>query len=107
MQDGVTAESRFNGQAAHAITPMGAPDAASVRERCVTLGIQWLDDAPDPEPQAVAAITADVAGRLRVVPVCFENHRLIGAMRDPLDIAAADEIAALTGKPITRIGLDP
>ena len=104
--DTVTTETRYNGQAAHAMTPIGAPDAASVRDRCVTLGIQWLEDAPEPDAQAVAAITPDVAVRLRVVPLRFENNRLIVAMMDPLDIASADEVAALTGKPITRVGLD-
>src|SRR4029434_7246757 len=44
--------------------------------------------------------------RLRVVPIRFENNRLVGAMIDPLDMAAADEIATLTGRPITRVGLE-
>jgi type II secretory ATPase GspE/PulE/Tfp pilus assembly ATPase PilB-like protein len=43
---------------------------------------------------------------LRVVPLRFENHRLVVAMVDPLDIASADEVAALTGRAVTRVGLE-
>ena len=70
------------------------------------LGIEWLEDAPPTEPEAIACITSDVAVRLRVVPIRFENNRLVVAMVDPLDIAAADEVATLVGRPITRIGLE-
>jgi type II secretory ATPase GspE/PulE/Tfp pilus assembly ATPase PilB-like protein len=81
-------------------------DATSARDRCQLLGIDWLDEAPETSADATATISADVAVRLRVVPIRFDNNRLVVAMVDPLDMAAADEISALTGKPITRIGLE-
>jgi type II secretory ATPase GspE/PulE/Tfp pilus assembly ATPase PilB-like protein len=96
----------FNGHGPASLASLTGLDGSNGRERCQALGIEWLEDAPETEPGAVSAISADVAVRLRVVPIRFENNRLVVAMVDPLDIAAADEIAALTGRPVTRIGLE-
>src|SRR5262245_6824637 len=102
----------FNGQPSSTTgnpTPAagyGGLDGVSPRERAAALGIQWLEEAPETTSDAVASITADVAVRLRVVPIRFDQNRLVVAMVDPLDIAAADEVSTLTGKPITRIGLE-
>jgi type II secretory ATPase GspE/PulE/Tfp pilus assembly ATPase PilB-like protein len=81
-------------------------EGASVRERCDALGIAWLQEAPKAQPDAVRLIDADVAVRLRVVPLRRENGRVAVAMVDPLDIAAADELATIMGVPVTRMGLD-
>lgn len=102
-----SAEVRNNGESAPALGKMSSLEGATARERCATLGIQWLDEAPDATPEAVATIAADVAVRLRVVPIRIENNRLVVAMIDPLDIASADEAAAMTGRAITRVGLEP
>ena len=83
----------------------GAGDTDAIRERCHALGIDWVEKAPEPESEAVALINADAAVRLRVIPVRIEANRLTVVMVDPLDIAAVDEVATLTGYPITRIGL--
>ncbi|MCP3905952.1 MAG: type II/IV secretion system protein [Planctomycetes bacterium] len=77
-----------------------------MRDRCQALGIEWLEDAPDADADAVQLVDADVAVRLRIVPLRLEDGRLVVAMVDPLDIAAADEMAALTGRPVTRVGLE-
>ncbi|MBT8483988.1 MAG: type II/IV secretion system protein [Phycisphaerales bacterium] len=87
--------------------PAYTADGSTPRERCAALGIDWMDNAPPVETQAVALIDADVAVRLRVVPLRRAQGRLVVAMVDPLDIAAADEVAALTAHPITRVGLEP
>ena len=103
-------DQRSNGLDSAARSRVGVTDAAStsasVLDKCRVLGIDWLEDAPETSADAVATITADIAVRLRVVPVRFEGNRLVVAMVDPLDSAAADEIATLTGKPVTRIGLE-
>ncbi|MHC5113454.1 MAG: GspE/PulE family protein [Planctomycetota bacterium] len=80
--------------------------ASKMRDRCQALGIEWLEDAPSATDEAVELVDADVAVRLRIVPLRLEDGRLVVAMVDPLDIAAADEMAALTGRPVTRIGLE-
>jgi type IV pilus assembly protein PilB len=95
----------LNGVASHGMT-LSNFDSVTPKERCHALGIDWLDDAPETTPEAIASITSDIAVRLRVVPIRIENNRLIVAMVDPLDIAAADEVATLTGRPITRVGVE-
>jgi type IV pilus assembly protein PilB len=91
---------------------MSDTEQAKTREQCRTLGIDWLDDVPAIEAQAVALITADMAVRLAAVPLRTtpaangEDAELIVAMRNPLDIAAADELATLVDHPIVRVGLD-
>jgi type II secretory ATPase GspE/PulE/Tfp pilus assembly ATPase PilB-like protein len=100
------ADTRPNGQLAGHSHGLSALDGGSVRERCHALGIDWFEEAPETQPEAVAAITAEVAVRLRVVPLRLENNRLLVAMIDPLDIASVDEIATLSGRPITRVGLE-
>ncbi|MCA9296865.1 MAG: hypothetical protein KC983_10110, partial [Phycisphaerales bacterium] len=98
-------ETPLNGQTSTTLST--GSDDASVKERCSMLGIPWLEDAPKAEVDAVAMITADVAVRLRVVPLRLEHNRLIVAMLDPLDSDAADEISTLTGHPVRRVGLEP
>ncbi len=78
----------------------------SLRDRCAAFGIEWLDETPSASPEAVRLIDSDIAVRLRIVPLGMDGRRLRVAMVDPLDIAAADEVATLTGAPVTRIGLD-
>jgi type II secretory ATPase GspE/PulE/Tfp pilus assembly ATPase PilB-like protein len=83
-----------------------APGELPLRERCLLVGVEWLEQAPEPSPDAVSRLSAEVAVRLRAVPIRFDRHRLVVAMYDPVDIAGADEIATLAGAPVTRVGLD-
>ena len=73
------------------------PDTERIMKRCEALGISWLRKAPDVEDQAVQCLTAEIAVQLRAVPIRIENGRLTVAMRDPLDIAAVDQISTLAG----------
>ena len=63
--------------------PSTESDVDGVRERCELLGIAWSDEAVEADPEAVALIEADVAVRLRVVPLRIEGNRLVVAMVDP------------------------
>jgi type II secretory ATPase GspE/PulE/Tfp pilus assembly ATPase PilB-like protein len=93
--------------ATHATPGRAAPaEGDSLRERCARLGLDWLEETPEASPEAVALINADAAIRLRVVPLRLEDERLVVAMMDPLDITAADEVSALSGRPITRAGVE-
>jgi len=84
-----------------------AGTSIAVRDRCAILGIEWIEKAPPVDADTAALVDADVAVRLRAVPLRIERGRLLVAMLDPTDIGAADEIATLAGVPITRFGMDP
>jgi len=89
------------------LTPATAEtDALKIRDRCRSLGIAWLEKPPETDPAAIALITAEVAVRVRAVPLRVERGRLIVAMFNPLDIGAADEIATLAKMPVSRTGVE-
>ena len=84
-----------------------ASDSDELAERCRVLGIDWLEKAPPTDDEIIRMIEPDVAVRLRVVPLERVNGRLMVAMADPLDITAADEVGAIVGLSITRVGVEP
>ena len=69
------------------------------------LSEQWqvpfidLAETP-PDPSCVRRLAPDVALRLKCVPVCRKNSRLVLAMRDPLDIYAVDEVRLITAEDV-------
>jgi type IV pilus assembly protein PilB len=93
-------EVQINGEA-----PLAGDDEESIRKRCELLGIEWSTQVPEATTDAIQLLTADLAVRLRVIPLTIERNRLRVAMVDPLDVASADEVATLVRKPITRVGL--
>ncbi len=66
--------------------------------------IETLADKPAISPEAARLIVAEQAVRCRAVPYALSGKRLLVAMADPADDAAADEIAIVSGHPITRMG---
>ena len=66
-----------------------------------------LADAPAIDPAAAAMINAEQAVRLRAVPYAFAGGRLLIAMMDATDFAAADEVSATAGKPVSRVAIAP
>jgi type II secretory ATPase GspE/PulE/Tfp pilus assembly ATPase PilB-like protein len=109
VQPGPPSAPRFNGEDLARLAALGdgSGEAPPVRQRCAALGIDWLEDQPVATPDAVALIDADVAVRLRAVPLRIEDDRLVVAMLDPLDILAVDEVSTLTGHAVTRVGMEP
>ncbi|MCE2882638.1 MAG: GspE/PulE family protein [Planctomycetaceae bacterium] len=102
-----TAAIEVNGSAKELRSSTVAPSQdAGVRERCTLLGIEWLDKAPPSDPAAAELLAPEVAVRLGAVPVSTDAVRIVVAMLDPLDTAAVDEIGAVTGRVVRRIGLD-
>ena len=87
-------------------TSNSSDDGEALAERCRLLGIEWLDKAPDIEPDIARLIEPDVAVRLRIIPLERENGHLLVAMADPLDVTAADEVGAIAGMTIRRVGLE-
>ncbi len=88
------------------VTAQSEGDRGEHRERCELLGIAWHERPAAADAAAVALIDPEVAVRLRVVPIRFDDLTLVLAMLDPLDTDAADEISALTGRPVLREGME-
>jgi type II secretory ATPase GspE/PulE/Tfp pilus assembly ATPase PilB-like protein len=77
-----------------------------LRERCKRLSIEWFEEVPeDVEAESAEAIDADDAVRLRAIPIHINDESLTIVMRDPLDLAAADEVSVLSGRPVERCGM--
>jgi type II secretory ATPase GspE/PulE/Tfp pilus assembly ATPase PilB-like protein len=89
-----------------AAAAFNALEPGALRERCEAIGIDWLEQLPESDPDAVALISPDIAVRLRIVPVRLEGGTLVVAMANPLDISAIDEVATLTNRSVSRFGLD-
>ncbi len=107
------AEPGANGQppptdlSAEVAKPGSAADEETIlREKCELLGIEWLTQVPKADAETARLISPDLAVRLRIVPLRTEGKRLILAMLNPLDVASADEVATLVGKPVTRVGMN-
>ena len=62
-----------------------------------------LQEKPVVSPDAAKLVSAEQAARLRAVPLAIEGSRVKVAMVDPTDWAAADELAVVIGKPISRV----
>lgn len=75
-------------------------------EQCRSLGIEWMTEPPEPDPSAATLISAEDAIRMRLIPIRQVNGSLEVAMRNPLDLAATDEAAVLSARPIVRKGID-
>ncbi len=91
-------------------SPRGEAVAAStteaLRDRCEALGIEWLEKCPEADPDAAGTIEPETAVRLRAVPMRLEGRRLVVAMADPTDLASVDELAALAGRAVRRVGVE-
>jgi len=83
-----------------------AASEAPLRDRCRLLGIEWFEKPPPADAAAVALVPADVAVRLRVVPLRLEGARLVVAMADPFDLAALDEVSAIAARPLSRATME-
>jgi len=84
---------------------VGAPPNA--KQACINMGLQWFELVPQVEQPIVELIDAELAVRLRVLPLFVEGGRLLVAMLSPEDIEAADEVATITNYPVTRCGMEP
>ena len=84
---------------------MGSP--SNPKQACVNMGLQWFELTPEVDQQVIETIDAELAVRLRVLPIHLEEGRLLVAMLNPLDIEAADEVATITEIPVTRCGMEP
>ncbi|MCH2142890.1 MAG: GspE/PulE family protein [Phycisphaerales bacterium] len=82
-------------------------EAAAIRQHADLLGLTWHEKPVEADAAAVALLEPDIAVRLRVVPIGLRGQQLVLAMYDPLDTAAADEVAVRTSRPVEREGMEP
>lgn len=61
-----------------------------------------LSEKPPVDAGASRLINAEQAARLRAIPYAVDGNRLLVAMVDPTDFAAADEVSIASGKAVRR-----
>lgn len=83
---------------------MGTPPDA--KQSCIKMGLRWIELAPEVDESVIEMIDAELAVRLRVIPLFVESGRIHVAMLSPDDIEAADEVATITTYPVTRCGME-
>ena len=76
------------------------------KHNCERFGLRYIDLTPEVEESIIDLIDAELAVRLRVLPIQLDRGRLSLAMLNPVDIEAADEVATMTGLPVTRCGME-
>jgi type II secretory ATPase GspE/PulE/Tfp pilus assembly ATPase PilB-like protein len=64
-----------------------------------------LQKKPEVDSTAAGLIPGEQAVRLRAIPFAFDGSRLVVAMVDPSDLAAADEISICAGRAVKRVGI--
>ncbi len=71
----------------------------SLIEEKLNIPLINLNDYPI-DPKMAGSIPPETAMKLKVIPISKKKGRIILAMSDPLDLAAVDEVAMITGSEI-------
>jgi type IV pilus assembly protein PilB len=72
-----------------------------VRAIARQIGIEFVNLSDETiDPAAAALIPESLARRYAVVPIRFENDRLVVAMADPGNVLVVDDVRAVTGMPL-------
>jgi type II secretory ATPase GspE/PulE/Tfp pilus assembly ATPase PilB-like protein len=74
-------------------------------QHCIEHGLTWISERPDVDENIPTLINAELAVRLRTIPIALEDGQLVVVMLQPDDIEASDEVATITGYPVTRAGI--
>ncbi len=87
-------------------TPLGrvlvdeglVPEAELVKALARQIGIEYVDLTEiSIDPAAAALVPEYLAQRYTVIPIGFEDDRLVVAMADPANVLAIDDLRAITG----------
>ena len=86
------------------LSRLGHVDTQTVREALVEqAGLPRVDiEESQIDPEALAALPAEVVFRHKVLPISTHNRTLAVAMADPFDLAAVELLRVLTGLRIER-----
>ncbi len=88
------------------IENINVDSSLDAKESCASMGLRWIDLTPEVDQENIELIDAELAVRLRVLPLKIESGRLVLAMLSPEDIEASDEVGVITGYPVTRCGME-
>ncbi len=76
-------------------------EAELVKALARQIGIEYVDLAEASiDPSAAALVPDYLADRYTVIPIAFEEDRLVVAMADPANVLAIDDLRAITGMDI-------
>ena len=80
-------------------------DAALLQTLCADAGIPYLtDDELQPQREAGALLTVELARSHAAVPLKLESRHLVIAMADPFDLLAIRSLTRAAGRPIRVVG---
>lgn len=66
--------------------------------------LQFVDlSATDIDPHAVTTVSEDISHKYNLLPIGFEDNRLIVAMSDPANIFAIDDLRIVTGREVQPV----
>ena len=65
-----------------------------------------LTTVPEVDASLAPLIAPEQAVRLRAIPYASEGRRLLVAMLDAADVAAADEVSVCAGRPVRAVGVN-
>ena len=104
LAEGLALQQTRGEQIGRLLCELGHVDAGAVREALVTqAGVPRATiDGKDIDPQALAAVPAEMAFRYKVLPLSSHNRSLTVAMADPFDRLAIESLRVLTGRHIER-----
>ena len=86
-------------------TNIETDEVQGTEQRCTELGLMWVDESPEIDEAIPSLIDAELAVRLRTIPIALDEGQLVIVMLQPDDIEASDEVATITGYPVTRAGV--
>lgn len=101
LQAALQSQSIFGGRLGTNLLELGIVDG---RQLAIALsrihGLPCLDDAVEPEDEALATLTPELVERFEVIPIHATERRLRVAIVDPRNLSSLDDLAFATGKQI-------
>ena len=101
LQAGLQTQSIFGGRLGTNLLELGIVDGRQLARALSTAhGVPCLDDASEPEEEALATLTPELVERFDVIPIHVDDRRLRVAVLNPRNLASLDDLAFATGKRI-------
>ncbi len=104
LQAALQTQSIFGGRLGTNLLELGIVDErqlASALSRAH--GLPCVSDDVEPEPDAIAAVSAELVERFGVVPLHADDRHLRVAVIDPRNLASLDDLAFATGRTVEAV----